>query len=101
MRILEKAIVKYKDTPLKILSITACSNVTGIQTPFHKVAKLMHEHGGVCFVDYACSAPYVDIDMHPEDPKEYLDAIYFSPHKFLGGPGSSGFWSLIKNYIKI
>jgi selenocysteine lyase/cysteine desulfurase len=50
----------------------------------------MHAHGGLCFVDFACSAPYVGIDMHPEDPEAYLDAIFFSPHKFLGGPGSSG-----------
>lgn len=97
---LEKAIKKYKDTPLKILSITACSNVTGIQTPVHKAAKLIHEYGGVCFVDYACSAPYVDIDMHPEDSKEYLDAIYFSPHKFLGGPGSSGILVFNKKLYK-
>ena len=51
----------------------------------------MHEYGGYCFVDFACSAPYVDIDMHPHDsPGADLDAIFFSPHKFLGGPGSSG-----------
>jgi selenocysteine lyase/cysteine desulfurase len=50
----------------------------------------MHEHGGLCFVDFACSAPYVDIDMHPTNSKQSLDAIFFSPHKFLGGPGSSG-----------
>ena len=48
------------------------------------------QHGGVCFVDFACSAPYVEINMHPEDEEAYLDAIFFSPHKFLGGPGTSG-----------
>jgi selenocysteine lyase/cysteine desulfurase len=51
---------------------------------------MMHQCNGVCFVDFACSAPYVDIDMHPEDKEAYLDAIFFSPHKFLGGPGTSG-----------
>ena len=50
----------------------------------------MHQNNGLCFVDFACSAPYVDINMHPEDNEQYLDAITFSPHKFLGGPGSSG-----------
>ncbi len=50
----------------------------------------MHQHGGYCFVDFAASAPYIDIDMHPEDPEESLDAIFFSPHKFLGGPGTPG-----------
>jgi selenocysteine lyase/cysteine desulfurase len=81
---------KYKDTTLKIASITACSNVTGITTPFHEIAKVMHQNDGLCFVEFACSAPYVSIDMHPEDKEAYLDAIFFSPHKFLGGPGTNG-----------
>ncbi len=81
---------KYKERTLKIASITSCSNVTGIRTPYHEVAKMMHQHNGVCFVDFACSGPYVSIDMHPEDEEAYLDAIFFSPHKFLGGPGTSG-----------
>lgn len=80
----------YKDRKFKIGSFTACSNVTGIMTDYHQLAKIMHENGGLCFVDFAASAPYVDIDMHPEDPLEKLDAIFFSPHKFLGGPGSTG-----------
>jgi selenocysteine lyase/cysteine desulfurase len=81
---------KYKDRNVKIASITSCSNVTGIKTPYHEVAKLMHQNNGFCFVDFACSGPYVKIDMHPEDKESYLDAIFFSPHKFLGGPGTSG-----------
>ncbi len=80
----------YKDRTFKIGSFTACSNVTGIRTPIHEMARIMHEYGGLIFVDYAAGAPYMDINMHPEDPMEKLDAIFFSPHKFLGGPGSSG-----------
>ena len=64
--------------------------MTGIQTPYHKIAKLIHEYDGLCFVDFACSAPYIDINMHPEEKDTHLDAIYFSPHKFLGGPGTPG-----------
>jgi len=86
----KKQLKKYKDRQLKLGAFTACSNVTGIETPYHKMAKIMHQHGGLAFIDFAASAPYVDINMHPEDPLEKLDAIYFSPHKFLGGPGSSG-----------
>lgn len=86
----KKLLEKYKERPIKIASITSCSNVTGIKTPYHEVAKLMHQNDGVCFVDFACSGPYVKIDMHPEDPESYLDAIFLSPHKFLGGPGTSG-----------
>ncbi len=87
---LEILLEKYKDRALKIASVVGGSNVTGIQTPYHAIAKLMHRHGGVCFVDFACSAPYVEIDMHPKDEEQALDAIFFSPHKFLGGPGTSG-----------
>lgn len=87
---LRNKLEKYKDRSVKIGSFTACSNVTGIETPYHAMAKLMHEYGGRCFVDFAASAPYTDINMHPADPLEKLDAIFFSPHKFLGGPGSSG-----------
>lgn len=87
---LEVLLEKYKECTLKIASVIGGSNVTGIQTPYHQIAKTMHKHGGVCFVDFACSAPYVDIDMHPKDETEALDAIFFSPHKFLGGPGTSG-----------
>ncbi len=87
---LEKLIEKYASRKLKIASVTAASNVTGIRTPYHEIAKVIHKHGGYCFVDFACSAPYVDINMHPEDPEAYLDAVLFSPHKFLGGPGTSG-----------
>ena len=81
---------KHANRKVKIAAITSCSNVTGIFTPYHQVAKLMHQNGGWCFVDFACSAPYIDINMHPSDPQAYLDAIYFSPHKFLGGPGTAG-----------
>jgi len=87
---LAKLLEKYKDRSFKIASITSCSNVTGIKTPYHAAAKLMHQNNGLCFVDFACSGPYVEIDMHPEDPESFLDAIFFSPHKFLGGPGTSG-----------
>ncbi len=87
---LEKLLDQYKDRTLKIASVVGGSNVTGIQTPYHDIAEMMHKHGGVCFVDFACSAPYVDINMHPENEDQALDAIFFSPHKFLGGPGTSG-----------
>ena len=91
---------KYKNRSFKIASITSCSNVTGIKTPYHEVAKLMHQNNGVCFVDFACSGPYVSIDMHPQDADDYLDAIFFSPHKFLGGPGTSGVLIFNKNLYK-
>lgn len=84
-------IEKYCCRKTKIVAMTSCSNVTGIMTPYMEIAELIHEFNGFCFVDFACSAPYVTINMHIDDSsKRFLDAIYFSPHKFLGGPGSTG-----------
>jgi selenocysteine lyase/cysteine desulfurase len=87
---LRKKLESYRERKFKIGSFTACSNVTGVKTPYDKLARLMHEYGGLVFIDFAASAPYMEMNMHPEDPMEKLDAIFFSPHKFLGGPGSSG-----------
>lgn len=89
-KILSAELKKYSNRRLKIGSFTACSNVTGIITPYYELAKIMHQNDGYCFVDFAASAPYVTIDMHPKDHEERLDAIFFSPHKFLGGPGTCG-----------
>lgn len=84
-------IKKYGNRKTKYTSITACSNVTGIETPFMEIAKIAHEYDSYCFVDFACSGPYVDINMHEDDASgAFLDAVFFSPHKFLGGPGTTG-----------
>ncbi len=75
-------------------SFSAASNVTGMRTDVRRISSLLHKHGAIACFDYAACAPYVDIDMNPEpafdgdDPS--IDAIFISPHKFLGGPGSSG-----------
>lgn len=87
---LDELLGNYGDRTLKIGAFTACSNVTGEVTDHKRLAKTMHAHGGICFFDFAASAPYVDIDMHPSDPECGMDAIFFSPHKFLGGPGACG-----------
>ena len=79
---------------LRIGSFSAASNVTGMVSPVHAIARLLHQHNALACFDYAASAPYVDIDMNPPTDKDggdpSLDAIFISPHKFLGGPGSSG-----------
>ncbi|RFC44488.1 MAG: Selenocysteine lyase/Cysteine desulfurase, partial [Verrucomicrobia bacterium] len=88
---LAELLVQFRDRPVKFAAVTSCSNVTGIITPYHAIAAQLHRAGGYCFVDFAASAPYITIDMHPAGrPDESLDAIYFSPHKFLGGPGTTG-----------
>ena len=72
-------------------SFSSASNVTGLKSPVHEIARLLHSRGAIALFDYAASAPYVPIDMNPAgDPEGKLDAVFFSPHKFIGGPGSSG-----------
>jgi len=93
-------VASYQNRRIKYAAVTACSNVTGIQPDCRAIARIMHEAGGYCFVDYACSAPYTDIVMRTDDPIEKFDAIYFSPHKFLGGPGSSGILIFDKKLYK-
>ncbi|MEO8443649.1 MAG: aminotransferase class V-fold PLP-dependent enzyme [Gammaproteobacteria bacterium] len=79
---------------LRIGSFSAASNVTGMRSPIARIARLLHAHDAYACFDYAASAPYVEIDMNPEPGPEggdpTLDAVFLSPHKFLGGPGSSG-----------
>jgi selenocysteine lyase/cysteine desulfurase len=88
---LEEILKNNKSRNMIIGSFSACSNVTGINLPICDMVEIVHRYGGYCFVDYCASAPYVKIDMHPEGhPERTLDAVFFSPHKFLGGPGSSG-----------
>ncbi|KAF8678568.1 hypothetical protein HU200_046184 [Digitaria exilis] len=70
-------------------AFSACSNVNGLRTDTRAVARLLHAHGAYACFDFACSAPYVRIDMRSGEDDGY-DAVFLSPHKFLGGPGSPG-----------
>src|SRR5688500_3685190 len=88
---LRQQLEKYEDRPLKIGSFSAASNVTGIVSDTRAVAEMLHRHGALSFWDFAAAAPYVDIEMSPgDDPLAYKDAIFISPHKFIGGPGTPG-----------
>ncbi|MSP24471.1 MAG: aminotransferase class V-fold PLP-dependent enzyme [Myxococcales bacterium] len=92
---LERQLIAYQARPLKIGSFSAASNVTGIGTNTRAVAALLHEHGALSFWDFAAAAPYVKIEMNMKDdgPRGglvYKDAIFISPHKFIGGPGTPG-----------
>ncbi len=88
---LARELVTYADRPLKIGSFSAASNVTGIISDTSAIASLLHEHGALSFWDCAAAAPYVKIDMSPSgDPSAYKDAVFISPHKLIGGPGTPG-----------
>ena len=84
---LAQKLIQYADRPLKIGSFSAASNVTGIKSDVQAVTALLKDHGALAFWDYAAAAPYVGIDMNGATP---LDAVFISPHKFVGGPGTPG-----------
>lgn len=91
---LERELRAYRDRPLKIGSFSAASNVTGIVSDTETLTVLLHEHGALAFWDFAAAAPYVAIEMNPRgdrpDALAAKDAVFISPHKFVGGPGTPG-----------
>lgn len=89
---LEKALATYAHRPMKIGSFSAASNVTGIGSKVEDISILLHEHGALAFWDFAAAGPYVDVDLNCsyKGPLAYKDAVFLSPHKFVGGPGTPG-----------
>ncbi len=89
---LEAELVRVAGRPLVIGSFSAASNVTGIVSDTHRVTRLLHRYGALAFWDFAAAGPYLDIEMNPRsgDPEARKDAIFLSPHKFIGGPGTPG-----------
>jgi selenocysteine lyase/cysteine desulfurase len=96
--VLEKRLVEYGDRPLLIGSFSAASNVTGIISDTRAISVLLHRHGALALWDFAAAAPYVEIEMgprrsdppHEDDELDYKDAVFVSPHKLIGGPGTPG-----------
>ncbi len=92
LALLEEALETYSDRPLKIGSFSAASNVTGIVSDTRRISRMLHEHGALAFWDFAAAAPYVQIEMQrtAAGVDDHKDAIFISPHKFIGGPGTPG-----------
>lgn len=102
--ILAAELERYADRPLKIGSFSAASNVTGIGTDIRGISALLHRHGGLVFWDFAAAGPYVQIEMNRADGEPdghliYKDAIFLSPHKFIGGPGTPGILVVKRNLL--
>ena len=87
---LDARLKEYGHRTMKAGSFSAASNVTGILTDVSTLARVLHRNGAWAFFDFAAAGPYVPIDMHPPDPEAQMDAIFISPHKFIGGPEGSG-----------
>ncbi|OFE13884.1 aminotransferase [Pseudohongiella acticola] len=84
---LETALIRHQQRNLLIGSFSAASNVTGIKTDVAAITALLKRFGALACWDYAAAGPYVRIDMNADDA---LDAVFLSPHKFVGGPGTPG-----------
>ncbi len=100
---LEAELVAHADRAVKIGSFSAASNVTGIVSNTCAIADLLHRHGALSFWDFAAAGPYVDIEMYPqcgEHPLAYKDAVFLSPHKFVGGPGTPGVLVVRKELLR-
>ncbi len=88
---LEAELRRHAGRPLLVGSFSAASNVTGIVSDTAAIARLLHAHGALACFDFAAAAPYVAIEMEPPgDPGAGPDAVFISPHKFIGGPGTPG-----------
>jgi selenocysteine lyase/cysteine desulfurase len=92
---LERELRRHADRRLLIGSFSAASNVTGIMSDTRAISVLLHRHGALSFWDFAAAGPYVEIEMEPHRPGpdgalDYKDAVFLSPHKFIGGPGTPG-----------
>ncbi|XP_055926526.1 uncharacterized protein LOC129958245 isoform X2 [Argiope bruennichi] len=93
---LESELKKYCDKNYQLIgSFSAASNITGILIDDISISILLHKYGALSIWDYAAAAPYVRIDMNPivmgqNEGLAYKDAIFISPHKFVGGPDTPG-----------
>ncbi|WP_238694506.1 aminotransferase class V-fold PLP-dependent enzyme [Nocardioides daphniae] len=92
LAVLRTELEAYDERPLKIGSFSAASNVTGIVSDTYGIAEVLHEHGALSFWDFAAAGPYVEIEMNgdPARPGSHKDAVFLSPHKFIGGPSTPG-----------
>ena len=98
---LEAELARHSHRPLRIGSFSAASNVTGIRSATAAISTLLHRYGALSFWDFAAAGPYVPIDMSsPAVGQAYLDAVFLSPHKFIGGPGAPGVLAVRRELVR-
>jgi selenocysteine lyase/cysteine desulfurase len=99
--ILEGELLRHAHRSLRIGSFSAASNVTGIVSDTHGITRLLHRHGALAFWDFAAAGPYVAIEMDVSgDAEAGKDALFLSPHKFVGGPGTPGVLVVRRRLLK-
>jgi cysteine desulfurase/selenocysteine lyase len=66
---------------VKLVSVTAASNVTGYLNPVHEIARLAHSAGAMVAVDAAQLAAHRPLDVRVNDAPDHLDFVALSAHK--------------------
>ncbi|WP_419777220.1 aminotransferase class V-fold PLP-dependent enzyme [Malaciobacter marinus] len=89
---LEEVLKKNKNREI-IGSFCIASNVTGIISDYKAISKLLRKYSAIVCFDAAASSPYMNVEC------KYYDALFVSPHKLLGGPGSCGLLVIRKSLI--
>ena len=67
--------------------------MTGIVSPYQKISKLLRQYNAIIAFDSAASSPCMSPDS------SLYDAIFLSPHKLLGGPGTCGLLAIRRSLI--
>ncbi|MBO6108860.1 MAG: aminotransferase class V-fold PLP-dependent enzyme [Eubacterium sp.] len=98
---LEKLLKKNKGK-IKLVTITAASNVTGYVTDVHRVAKLAHKYGAMIVVDGAQIVSHRAFSMMGDmnDPDDDIDFFAFSAHKMYSPYGGGAVVGLAKELYK-
>lgn len=71
------------DGKVKLITVTAQSNMLGVRPPIQEIVKKGHTAGAVVLVDAAQAAPHMPLDVQELD----CDFLAFSGHKVYGPTG--------------
>ncbi|XP_013390956.1 uncharacterized protein LOC106159276 [Lingula anatina] len=103
---LEQELQSWQNSGRQLIGcFSAASNVTGIISDVDIISVILHRYGALVFWDYASAGPYMKIDMNPvitDDSQglAYKDAVFISPHKFVGGVQTPGILVAKKKLFK-
>ena len=91
-----------KENQVKLVAVTAASNVTGYITDVHRIARLAHQYGAMIVVDGAQIVAHRAFSMKGETPEENIDFFVFSAHKMYspyGGGAVIGLRSALSEHM--
>ncbi len=80
---------KLAANPVKLVAVTAASNVTGWMPPVHLLARLAHARGARILVDGAQILAHRSFDLKPPGDPEHIDFFAAAGHKAYAPFGSA------------